>query len=60
MLIETIVLFFRGSLPTGSFKAALNAFVAEERTLEDLGRLTGSMSLQNGFYAHPAQVDRPL
>ena len=40
-LIENIVLFFRGPLPDrGPFKAALNAFVAEERTLEDLGGLT--------------------
>ena len=37
-LIENIALFFRGLLTDrGPFKAALNAFVAEERALEDLG-----------------------
>jgi hypothetical protein len=36
----------------------LNAFVAEERALEDLGGLTGSTSLQSGFYAHRGQADR--
>jgi hypothetical protein len=41
----------------GAFQAALNAFVAEERALKDLGGLTGSMSLQNGFYAHLGQAD---
>jgi hypothetical protein len=49
-LIEYIALFFRGLLPDrGPSKAALNAFVAEERTLEDLGDLSGSTSLQSGF-----------
>jgi hypothetical protein len=37
-LIENIALFRRGVLTDrGPFKAALNAFVAEERILEDLG-----------------------
>jgi hypothetical protein len=35
---ENIALFFRGLLThRGPFKAALNTFVAEERTLDDLG-----------------------
>ena len=47
-LIENIVLFFRGPLPDrGPFKAALNAFVAEERTLEDL-----AAGLHNGTCTH--------
>jgi hypothetical protein len=44
----------------GAFQAALNAFVAEERALEDLGGLTDSTGLQKGFYAHLGQADRPL
>ncbi len=44
--------------PRGAFQAVLNAFVAEERALEDLGGLTGSMSLQSGFYAHLGQAYR--
>ena len=37
-LIENIALFFRGLLTDqSSFKGALNAFVAEEEALEDLG-----------------------
>src|SRR5215212_8388564 len=42
----------------GAFQAALNAFVAEERTLEDLGGLTGSTSRQSGLYPHRGQADR--
>jgi hypothetical protein len=35
---ENIALFFRGLLThRGPFKAALNTFVAEERTLQHLG-----------------------
>ena len=35
---ENIALFFRGLLiDRATFKAALNAFVAEERALEDFG-----------------------
>jgi hypothetical protein len=39
-------------------KAASNAFVAEEQALADVGPDQGTASLQNGFYAHPAQADR--
>jgi hypothetical protein len=42
----------------GAFQAASNAFVAEERALEDLGGLTGSTSLQSGLYPHRGQGDR--
>src|SRR5215208_8410938 len=42
----------------GAFQAALNAFVAEERTLEDLGGPAGSTSLQSGLYVHRGQSDR--
>jgi hypothetical protein len=51
---------FAASLPTMHFKAALKAFVAEERALEDLGGLIGPTSLQSGFYAHLGQADPPL
>ncbi len=58
-LVRNIALFFRGLLTDRSpFKAASNAFVAEERALEDLGGLTGSPNLQSGLYAHFGQADR--
>jgi hypothetical protein len=61
MPIENIALFFRGLLTDrGPFKAALNAFVAEERALENPWGQRGAASLQNGLYPHRGQADRGL
>jgi hypothetical protein len=56
--VENIALLFRGLLTDrGPFKAALNAFVAEDHLLGGRGV---AASLWNGFYAHQPQATRSL
>ena len=51
---------FRGPPPTEVFKAASNAFVAEEQRLGGVGPIQVAASLRNGFYAHQPQATRSL
>jgi hypothetical protein len=44
----------------GPFRAAFSAFVAEEVIFGGREAYGVATSLQNGFYAYPAQADRPL
>jgi hypothetical protein len=41
-------------------KIALNALVADERTLDDPRDLTDETTAHTGFYVHRAQADRAL